>query len=692
MNHQESHARTITHRAASLIAAGALSLSLTPAVALAESDDAAQSQQIEQTEEAPNTDAANEPSNEDSESKTSVPEEPATSENEAATQAAPEAMSLAQPIAKIGETNYTTFDEAVSAAADGSTIELLADATTAGLNLSKNLTIDGGKDKHALTFTDKGIALWGKSLTLKNVTSTMSGIGSTPYTAEWNWMTVCASKDASLTLDNATLSMDGSGAGNKHAIYFCSNNKLNLINASNLTIRNYQQDALEWDGGNGGYNVNIESGSRFTSDHNRSGFTGTFVAKIADSTVEVINSTGNGSNGSHFDIQNSQVHFDNNGSHGLSAGWLKVNNSTVTANGNGGNGIHTTSAFTAINNSVVEANGNKCSISSKWTIPGALHISGSGESFVDASSKITATNNQGAGLLLKNGALQFEEGSSLTIMGNTAEKLGQGGGVDNRGTLMLPSTAKIYNNHAAVAGDDILNAEGATISFGSVGTNWVLDDCNHAITGWFDDSEASKEIDPDASSSSAEAGRWSAHGENKHVVEHTDFLNGEITSELALKAAHGLAKVNYVWVSTDNPTDVQAPTSDADLEVGAGYTAKVQDPSDGWTFDGWYIDEACTEKWVDDTALEGNMTLYGKWTKNEVPAEVPEEPAVTPEEPNSPNDSADNTTKKEESQDEPEAEQLTKTNDSTMPFGFGAAACAALAASAAFASRKFLKR
>ena len=123
----------------------------------------------------------------------------------------------------------------------------------------------------------------------------MNGIGSTPYTAEWNWMTICASKNASLTLDNASLSMDGTGTASKtHAIYFCSNNKLNIKNGSNLTIKNYQQDALEWDGGDGGYNVNISDGSTFVSDHNRSGFTGTFYATIDNSTVKVLNSAANG--------------------------------------------------------------------------------------------------------------------------------------------------------------------------------------------------------------------------------------------------------------------------------------------------------------------------------------------------------------------------------------------------------------
>lgn len=72
-------------------------------------------------------------------------------------------------VAQIGDTKYETFDEAVTAAVDGDTIKLLDNATTKGLNLSKNLTIDGSKE-YTLTFEDKGIALWEVSLTFKDVT------------------------------------------------------------------------------------------------------------------------------------------------------------------------------------------------------------------------------------------------------------------------------------------------------------------------------------------------------------------------------------------------------------------------------------------------------------------------------------------------------------------------------------------
>ena len=429
-------------------------------------------------------------------------------------------------VAQIGGTKYATLDEAIEKAADSDTIVLLADCTTAGMNLSKNLTIDGGESKYTVTFNDKGIALWGKSLMFKNCKVVMNGIGSTPY-AEWSWMAICASKDALLLLENTEMTMNGAEGNTAHAIYFCSNNKLNLTD-SKLEIKNYQQDALEWDGGDGGYNVNITN-STFISDHNRSGFTGTFTAKIDNSKVDVINSTGNGSNGSHFEIVNgSVVNFSDNNAHGLSTGRLTIDNSTVTANGNGANGVHAGDTLIIKNNAVVEIKKNNCSISSKWTIPGALYVAGAEGSNIDKTSAVTITENKGSGILLKGGSLIIEEGAKLTIMNNTAEKLEYGGGANVRGDLTLPNSAVFYNNHAAKAGDDIYNAEGASITFGNVGSNWILDDCNHTINGWYDDAEES---------------RWNSTYDGKPCIDgcadHAVRVSaGKIEVLRALKAAH----------------------------------------------------------------------------------------------------------------------------------------------------------
>lgn len=446
-------------------------------------------------------------------------------------------------VARIDETGseYNTFDEAVAAAKNGETVTLLADAETAGLNLSKDLTIDGGGN--ALKFSDKGIALWGHALVLKNVNASMVGIGSTPYTAEWNWMAVCASKDASLTLDGATLSMDGTGAGNVHAIYFCSNNKLNLKNGSNLTIKNYKQDALEWDGGDGGYNVNIETGSTYTSDHCRSGFTGTFVVTVDNSKVNVVNSTGNGSNGSHFNIKNdSTVDFSGNGSHGLSAGNLTIDNSTVTAKDNALTGIIFTGKgeFKSAN---VQISGTKGT--SYWNA-GMRLLKANASLDVDAASTVSITGNKVTGLYLDGGShATFAEGAKLTITGNDASQencstkkdfaqMGGGVMVRSHASLSLPASARIDNNHAALAGDDLCAEQDATISFGKTvegDTLTAFNGCGDAITGWFDDSK-------DA--------RWCAHWTDNtpwHVgAVEADSYKTPITLEttIALKAAHGV--------------------------------------------------------------------------------------------------------------------------------------------------------
>lgn len=432
--------------------------------------------------------------------------------------------------ARIGETEYNTFDGAVAAAKNGETVTLLADAETAGLNLNEDLTIDG--DGHALKFTDKGIALWGHALVLKNVNASMASIGSTPYTAEWNWQSVCASKGASLTLDGAALTMDGAGTASKtHAIYFCSNNKLNLKNASTLTIKNYSQDALEWDGGDGGYNVNIEGGSTFVSDHNRSGFTGSFYATVDSSTVKVINSTGNGSNGTYYTIKNnSDVTFENSGNWGISAWRIDMSNgSKLHANNNGYSGVWTRVLNVDSSCTVdVEGNGAK-GFAAKTN--GGIFFQGNGKiaSVIEKGANVIIENNAGSGIYTAQKACNLTIGSATIINNGTGvcneDGIGadMGGGVYNVGTMKLDPSVVIYNNHAKNAGDDIYGT-GVT-EFGNVGNDWVLDDCNHAINGWFDDSQGA---------------RWCAHWTDNTPWHVKAVKAGTYETPVALKAAHGV--------------------------------------------------------------------------------------------------------------------------------------------------------
>ena len=446
-------------------------------------------------------------------------------------------------VAQIGSITYDTLDAAVKDAADGDTIELLANCTTVGMNLEKNLTIESsGEQRFTVNYVQDGIALWGKSLTFRNCDVIMNGVGATPYN-EWSWMTICASVDATLSLDNVNMTMDATGAsGSPHAIYFCKNNVLDLRNGTVLTIKNYPNDALEWDGGNGGYNVNITN-STFISDHNRSGFTGTFYATIDGGTVEVTNSSGNGSNGTYFTIKNgSNVLFDGNRNWGISAWRIDMTgNSTLTATNNGYSGIWTRVLNVDGTCTLdVEYNGRQAT---GFTTNAGIFYQGNGTytSEIEPGANVTIKNNAGSGIYTNQGVCNITIHSAVitnngtgTINSTDGKGATYGGGVYNIGTMILGEDVVIYNNHADTAGDDIYNAptdETKTITFGKVGSGWVLDgepDCADPIDGWYDDSEGA---------------RWEAHSKPLHAVEFDRFeSSGMVTWQgaLALKAAHGL--------------------------------------------------------------------------------------------------------------------------------------------------------
>lgn len=549
---------------------------------------------------------------------------------------APSAALAEGGVAKVGDAEYATFDEAFAAATDGQTVTLLANATTKGLDVRKDVTVDGAG--HSLAFVEKGIALWGKSLALKNVAATMTGIGSTPYTAEWGWVTICASKNASITLDNAKLSMDGAGTGNNtHAIYLTGNNKLNLQNGSVLTVKNYKQDALEWDHGDGGYNLNVTGGSKFISDHNRSGITGTFYATVDASTVEVTNSTGNGSNGTYYTIKNgSDVKFANNGNWGISAWRIDMTGSSkLTATDNGYSGVWTRVLNVDASCSVdVKGNGTKGSATGSTGATNAgISFWGNGKiaSKIERGANVVISNNAGSGIYTGQKVCNLTIGSAtITNNGTGACNVNgtgadMGGGIYNVGTLTLDPSVVLYNNHAAVAGDDLYTSAGHTMTIGAVGTDWILDDCNHAIDSWYDDS--------------ADA-RWCADAaSDNHVAPVAPGEQKADEAAVAIKAAHGLI-LDYAYVG-EAPSEAQLPAPMTGLANTVGVNARVQQPVDGWTFDGWYVDEACTTKWVDGTVLDASMTLYGKWTKDPGPAPAPE-----PQEPTKPSSTTTTTVTK----------------------------------------------
>ena len=471
-------------------------------------------------------------------------------------------------VARIGNETYDTLDDAIAAVPDGATIELLDDAQVTR-TLNKTMTIDG--NGHVLTSKDVryGFGVAGETvhLTLKNMTANFSytiEVENPTYTSDLSLFYINANTD--FTFENVTMNMDGSGASNRlHGFYYDGGSTGTFeLTDSTLNIKNFPEDGFEWSGSSS--NMNLVN-STYRSNNNRSGFAGTFNVNATDSNIYVNNSTGNGSNGSNFNLVNSIVDFSDNGSHGLSAGTLVIDDSTVTANRNGGNGIHTSASLSIKNDSDVTVSGNKCSISSQWTIPGALYI-GSGESSI-ADSTVTIVDNNGSGIYQKaqDGSLDVENSATVTVEGNATAKCNTGtaggaesfgGGIYVNGTVALGSGVTLYNNHAVTGGDDIYCAQTGRVTFAQTGTVWRLDgkrlagyegneavyesaDCTDSIDGWYDDSEGA---------------RWEAHADSYdgiHVEEYAfDDATTTVTVEgpLALKAAHGLGVV------TVDPADI----------------------------------------------------------------------------------------------------------------------------------------
>ena len=148
-----------------------------------------------------------------------------------------------------------------------------------------------------------------------------------------------------------------------------------------------------------------------------------------------------------------------------------------------------------------------------------------------------ATLNLGAGIVQRNNALYkitftfYPEGDVVFTA--------QGGGIQNWGTATLSDDVALYNNHATSAGDDIYNADGATITFGDTGKGWELDggpDCYDDIDGWYDDSENS---------------RWNAHAEDEADLHTVLVDSGTFNSVLALKAAHGFQPTGTLIISKE---------------------------------------------------------------------------------------------------------------------------------------------
>ena len=456
------------------------------------------------------------------------------------------AMAAEGDVAQIGEQTYATLNKAIDAAADGATIQLLGDATlsTTAFPSGKTITIVGtNASGENYTIDAKSAYLnIGGNVTFKDCTLNMYD------TPNGHWMYFYMASNGSLTFDHATVNIDGSASMKDMttAMYFPESGTapadFTVKSGSNVTIQNCCGNGISWGGSTTDRNntIKVENSTLEIlncAEKNNSGgggIIGTFDIAYTNSEVTVSGNHGYGSNGSNYTIANSNVTYNNNTSHGLSAGAVVISDSKIECKDNSYTGLHVGQTFdvtaSEVGKTTLDITGNS---KSGWAIDLFAGLRLIGDANVGSGVILNVSNNYGVGIRgdSSSATYSFADGVDLTVVGNGINSLDStavhknttGGGIWNKGTMILPSDAVIYNNHAVTAGDDIYSTK--AISFGSVGTDWSLDgapDCTDAIDGWYDDSEGS---------------RWNAHSVPTHVKEFT-VGSAAVHDLLALKAAH----------------------------------------------------------------------------------------------------------------------------------------------------------
>ena len=514
-------------------------------------------------------------------------------------------------VAKIGDTEYTSLDTAIAEANDNDTIELLSDGeVTKAFN--KSITFKGN---YTITFSGMLDNTGEKQWSYKG-NMTFDGTNFIWDATSWEntenrWVMLVLS--GKLKLDNGSIGTFKFDSSNKVscAIYSNKGATIEVDNNSALNILGYNTKGIDGQAiqldSTAGTGIFIRNNSTLLIDGTNRGYVNSPEIYVENSNLIVQNCTSNASNGGLFTAINSEIKFLNNNGHGLSANSLTSKKSNITTNNNALYGITVISEISIDETSVVISNENGYGFKG-----GAIRVSSSaGIGTFKAGSTINMSKNY-RNALENYGTITFEEGSILTItenkepnkgagvynkgtltlptnakiMLNSAEELG--GGIYNEGIVIIPKNTNLYNNHAKTAGDDIYNI--GTITFSEVGEDWILDDCNDKINGWYDDKEEN---------------RWEAHDEENNYIneipsgEYSSEVNedGKIDNILAAKAAHDLlGKVVINYVDSDgNKLTEEITLIDS---VGENYTT-IEKEFEGYTFIA--VEGPTTGEYIDGT-------------------------------------------------------------------------------------------
>ena len=505
-------------------------------------------------------------------------------------------------VAKIGTQTYETLDKAIEAVQGDEVIEVGADCTLTVGTIEKAVVINGNGHTISVPEQDtENCALnINASLTFNNAKVEFPDA----ETSAHSWA-FTMNQEGELTLDN------GSTCIIKHQIIDARNYAtINVLNGSKLKVLDAGWTAIhgaDEEKPNVQYSIiNIKNGSEVVVDNPKDNGVANGIINceinVENSALTVTNCENQGLVSCRLTLDDSQAEISHNdmgmtGKNGTDVLTMK-NSSTLT--------MEDTLTITGTGNNAKEEVLNDYYIGAL-----AINMRNPYRAKVNFADNATVKLIDNAVSAIRNGG-EVYVGAGTVIM-NNGSKASYGGGIQNYGKITVSDGAKLYNNHAQTAGDDIYSTtyvkDGASynplvLTFAPVGDGWILDDCKeeHPIVGWYHDGKEK---------------RWNGDGEGDAYYADEYTVGKEAVSDaLALKAAHGqLCSVTYE-VTGDIPSDAGAVPAAAKVKKGGSYTvAPVQTTSQSrYTFSGWRINgsgDVVTE--IKD--IQQDVKLIGVWTR-----------------------------------------------------------------------------
>ena len=547
-----------------------------------------------------------------------------------------------QFVAKIGTQTYESLDKAIEAVQGDEVIEVGEDCTLTVGTIEKAVVING--NDHTISVpeqnTENHALNINASLTFNNTKVEFPDAETSAYS--WAFT---MNQEGELTLDN------GSTCIIKHQIIDARNYAtINVLNGSKLKVLDAGWTAIhgaDEEKPNVQYSIiNIKNGSEVVVDNPKDNGVANGIINceinVENSALTVTNCENQGLVSCRLTLDDSQAEISHNdmgmtGKNGTDVLTMK-NSSTLTMEDNRSAGIFLWGGNVDVQDGTtltITGTGNNAKgevLNDSYIGALAINMRNPYRAKVNFADNATVKLIDNAVSAIRNGG-EVYVGAGTVIM-NNGSKASYGGGIQNYGKITVSDGAKLYNNHAQTAGDDIYSTtyvedsasyNPPVLTFAPVGDGWILDDCKeeHPIVGWYHDG---KEKRTDNTYK-----RWNgdAADENYYADEYT--VGKEAVSDaLALKAAHGqLCSVTYE-VTGDIPSDAGAVPAAAKVKKGGSYTvAPVQTTSQSrYTFSGWRINgsgDVVTE--IKD--IQQDVKLIGVWTRRSSGGGGGHKPTVT---------------------------------------------------------------